>query len=178
MVRKIVLTSRQQQSEHHMQATQTGTAPKMPHYPTPPRTPNRPRAMMHALPPPPPLYLPNTPRAASLAQGTGSDLMVTWAAPAVDSTHSAATGYNLRSSPSGAGTWTTVTGVASPYVLSGLAAGAPIDVEIQGSNAAGASAWSAISTLTTATTGPYPPNAPAIASVAPPPDVTAAAQTY
>ena len=91
------------------------------------------------------------PSAASLAQGTGSDLTVTWTAPAVDSTHNAATGYNLRSSPSGAGTWTTVSGVTSPYNLSGLAAAAAIDVQVQSSNAAGTSAWSATSTLTTAT---------------------------
>jgi titin len=112
---------------------------------------------------------PNTPSAASLAQGTGSNLTVTWTAPAVDSTHSAATGFNLRSSPSGAGTWTTVSGVTSPHSLSGLAAGAAIDVQSQSTNAAGVSAWSATSTLTTATAAP---NAPAIAGVAPLPDGT------
>jgi titin len=117
-------------------------------------------------------YIPNTPAAASLAQGTGSNLTVTWTAPAVDSTHNAATGFNLRSSPSGAGTWTTVSGVTSPYTLSGLAAGAPFDVQVQASDAAGASAWSATTTLTTATSGTYAPNAPAIASVAPPNDGT------
>jgi hypothetical protein len=116
---------------------------------------------------------PNSPGAASLAQGTGSNLTVTWTAPAVDSTHNAATGFNLRSSPSGAGMWTTVAGVTSPFTLSGLAAGAAIDVQVQASNAGGASAWSATSTLTTASSsGPYAPNAPAIAGVAPPPDGT------
>jgi len=114
---------------------------------------------------------PNAP-SASLAQGTGSDLTVTWLAPATDSTHGAATGFNLRSSPSGAGTWTVVSGVTSPYDLSGLAGGAAIDVQLQASNAAGTSAWSATSTLTTATVGTYAPNAPAIAGVAPPPDGT------
>ena len=117
-------------------------------------------------------YVPNTPAAPSLAQGTGSNLTVTWTAPAVDSTHGAATAYNLRSSPSGAGTWTTVAGVTSPYTLAGLTAGAPYDVEVQGSNTAGSSVWSAVSTLTTATTGTYAPNAPAITSVAPPPNGT------
>lgn len=115
---------------------------------------------------------PNAPSAPSLAQGNGSALTVTWTAPATDSTHSAATGYNLRSSPSGIGSWTTVTGAASPYNLSGLIAGAAFDVQIQGTNAAGASAWSATSTLTTSTSGVYAPNAPAIASVAPPADGT------
>ncbi|HEY4171972.1 MAG TPA: fibronectin type III domain-containing protein, partial [Rhodopila sp.] len=115
---------------------------------------------------------PNTPSAATLAQGAGSNLTVTWTASAVDSTHTAATGYNLQSSPSGAGTWTIVSGVTSPYTLSGLAAGAAIDVQIQSTNAAGTSAWSATSTLTTSAGGPYAPNAPAIASVVPPPDGT------
>ncbi len=118
---------------------------------------------------------PNPPAAVALAQGSGSDLMVTWTAPTVDATHSAATGYNLRSSPSGAGTWTTVSGVTSPYDLSGLATGAAIDVQVESVNTAGASAWSATTTLTTA--GPTAPNAPAIASVAPPPDGTASKLT-
>jgi hypothetical protein len=118
-------------------------------------------------------YLPNAPAAASLAQGTGSNLTVTWTAPATDGTHSAATSYNVRSSPSGAGTWTTVSAVASPYTLAGLTAGAAYNVEVQAANTIGTSAWSAISTLTTASAGPYAPNAPAIASVAPTPDGTA-----
>ena len=69
-------------------------------------------------------YAPNAPAITSVApppDGTTSKLTVTWTAPAVDSTHGAATGYNLRSSPSGAGTWTTVSGVTSPYTLTGLA---------------------------------------------------------
>jgi hypothetical protein len=114
----------------------------------------------------------NAPGTVSLTQGAGSDLTVIWIAPAIDSTHSAATGSNLRSSPSGAGTWTTVSGVTSPYDLSGLAAGAAIDVQIQSTNAAGTSAWSATSTLTTASAGTYAPHAPVITSVAPPPDGT------
>jgi hypothetical protein len=117
-------------------------------------------------------YPPNAPGGATLTQGSGSDLMVTWAAPATDSTHNAATGFNLRSSPSGAGTWTVASGVTSPYDLSGLAAGAAVDVQLQASNAVGTSAWSVTSTLTTAATGPYAPNAPAITSVAPPADGT------
>lgn len=121
---------------------------------TPPATPNP----------------PNAPSAPLLAQGTGSDLIVSWTAPPVDSTHSAANSFALRSSPSAAGTWTTVSSVVSPYDLSGLTAGAAFDVQVQAANVAGASAWSATSTLTTATAGPYPPNAPAIVGVAPPSD--------
>jgi hypothetical protein len=119
------------------------------------------------------LSVPNVPSGVSLAQGTGSDLTVTWASPVVDATHGAATGFDLQSSPSGAGTWTIVSGVTSPYDLSGLAAGAAIDVQLQSSNTAGTSAWSATTTLTTAAAaGPGAPNAPAIASVAPPPNGT------
>jgi Fibronectin type III domain len=113
---------------------------------------------------------PNAPGAPALARGTGTDLTVSWTAPATDSSHGAATGFNLRFSPSGAGTWTTVTGATCPHDLSGLTAGATIDVQVQGSNTIGTSAWSATSTLTTA--GPFAPNAPAIASVAPPADGT------
>ncbi len=121
---------------------------------------------MKAMPPPLPLYVPNTPSAASLAQGTGTTLIVTWRTPAVDGTHGGATGYNLQSSPSGASAWTFVSGVTSPYSLSGLAAGAAIDVQIQSSNATGTSAWSATSTLTTAIPVPNAPNAPSAASLA------------
>jgi hypothetical protein len=119
-----------------------------------------------------PHYIPNTPGAASLAQGTGSDLIVTWAAPAVDGTHNAATAFALRSSPAGAATWTTVASATSPYDLSGLTAGAAIDVQLQSANVTGVSAWSATATLTTASAGPYAPNVPAIVSVTPPPDGT------
>ena len=59
------------------------------------------RALVVPNAPPPTLQTPNMPSAAVLAQGTGSNLTATWAAPAVDSTHDAAAGYNLRSSPSG-----------------------------------------------------------------------------
>jgi hypothetical protein len=131
-------------------------------------------AMPTATPPPTPApttLLPNTPQAASLAQGTGSDLTVTWTAPAVDSTHSSSTAFDLQFSPSGAKTWTIVSNVTSPYDLSGLAAGAAIDVQIQSANSAGTSAWSATSTLTTAS-GSSALNTPSITSVAPPPDGT------
>jgi hypothetical protein len=114
----------------------------------------------------PTLYVPNTPGALTLADGTGSDLMVSWATPAVDNMHGAASGYNLRFSPSGAGTWTTVSGVVTPYDLSGLTAGSPYDVQIQATNTTGPSAWSATSTMTTATLGPYVPNAPGAATLA------------
>ncbi|HTW71386.1 MAG TPA: fibronectin type III domain-containing protein, partial [Acetobacteraceae bacterium] len=96
---------------------------------------------------------PNAPAITSVApppNGTASELTVIWTAPAVDSTHGAATGYNLRYSPSGAGTWTTVSGITSPYVLGGLAGATAIDVEVQGTDAAASpGAWSATVTGTT-----------------------------
>jgi hypothetical protein len=116
---------------------------------------------------------PNTPSAASLAQGTGSNLTVSWTIPATDGTHGAATGFNLRSSPSGAATWTVVSSVTSPYTLSGLPGSAATDVQIASVNATGTSGWSASSTLTTGIAGTYAPNTPVIASVAPPADGTA-----
>ena len=119
------------------------------------------------------LFLPYPPSDVSLSEGSGSALVVTWTAPSVDGTHGAATTFNVRSSPAGAGSWTTTTAVTSPYMLSGLAAGAAFDVEVQGTNGAGAGAWSPVSTLTAAPVGPYAPNAPSIASVAPPTDGTA-----
>jgi hypothetical protein len=117
------------------------------------------------------IALPNTPPAPSLAQGLGSDLTVSWAAPSVDSAHSAATAFNLQFSPSQANLWTTIPNASNPYDLSGLAAGEAIDVQVQAANAAGTSAWSATSTLITSS-GPFSPNAPSISSVAPTPDGT------
>ena len=86
----------------------------------------------------------------ALAAGSGSDLDASWAAPAVDSTHGAATSFNLQSSPSGVYAWTMVANVTSPHVLSGLPAGTAIDVQVQSANASGTSPWSATTTLTTA----------------------------
>src|SRR5580658_7524377 len=51
----------------------------------------------------PPLAAPNPANAPTLTSGNGSDLIVNWLPPATDSTHGAATGFNLRSSPSGTG---------------------------------------------------------------------------
>ena len=118
------------------------------------------------------LYAPNMPGAPTLAQGAGTDLTVTWATPAVDNTHNAATAFAVRSSPAGAAVWTTVPGVTSPFDLSGLPSASAIDVQVQSSNVTGASSWSASSTLTTATVGPFAPNVPTVNSVAPPPDGT------
>ena len=95
----------------------------------------RPSSTTPTSPQTPTFQLANAPGAPSLAQGTGSNLTVTWIAPATDGTHGAATSYNLQYSPSGAGTWTNVAGVISPYVMTGLTAGASYDVEVQSVNA-------------------------------------------
>ena len=97
-------------------------------------------------------YSPNAPVIASVApppDGTTTKLTANWSAPAADSTHGVATAYSLRYSPTGAGTWTTVTAVTSPYTLTGLTGAGAIDVEVQGSNAAPSpGAWSTITTGT------------------------------
>jgi len=97
---------------------------------------------------------PNAPMVSSVApvnDGTTSELAVTWTAPATDSTHDAATGYNLQYSIHGAGSWTLVTGVASPYTITGLSAGTSYDVEVEGTNASTTSpgAWSSATTNST-----------------------------
>lgn len=118
--------------------------------------------------------VPNTP-SLTLGAGTlgaGSNLLVCWTGPVIDRVHGAAAGFNLRWSPSGSAGWTTVPGVVSPYILSGLPAGAAMDVQLQSVNPDGASEWSEVCTLATAAAGPYAPNAPATASVAPPADGT------
>jgi hypothetical protein len=156
-----------------MEDATIGFLSQMPIYRPTPVVPNRQGATMQAYKPsssgtPTPQPTPTpaaqiaySPSAPSLAQGSGSNLTVTWTAPPTDSSHGAATGFNLQFSASGANTWAVVTGVNSPYTLSGLADGAAYDVQVQSTNAAGTSAWSATSTLTTSATGPYTPNAPA-----------------
>lgn len=96
---------------------------------------------------------PNAPsivNVAPVADGTVTKLAVTWSAPAADSTHGAATGYNLRYGPSGSGSWTTLAGVSSPATIAGLIGGTAYDVQVQASNAAlNPSAWSASTTAST-----------------------------
>ena len=106
---------------------------------------------------------PNAPTIASVAappDGSAGKLVVTWPAPASDASHNAATGFDLRYGPAGAGTWTTVTGVTSPWTIAGVGGAASTDVEVRATNAAASpSAWSAIVTgLTwgaTVTAGPW-----------------------
>lgn len=97
---------------------------------------------------------PNAPAISSIApvnDGTTSKLTVSWTAAAIDSMHDAATGYNLQYSVHGAGSWTLLRGVASPYTITGLSAGTAYDVEVQGTNASTTSpgAWSSATTAST-----------------------------
>jgi hypothetical protein len=97
---------------------------------------------------------PNAPAIGNIApanDGTTSKLTVTWAAPATDATHDAATGYNLQYSVHSAGSWTLVSGVTSPHTITGLSAGTSYDVEVQGTNSSTTSpgAWSSATTAST-----------------------------
>ena len=134
----------------------------MPIYRPTPRPANRGVATMlphkQSSPPTPTIQIAYPPSSVSLAQAAGGGVIVTWTAPAIDSTHDAATGFNLQFSPSGAAAWTLVSGVTSPYIVSGLAAGEAVDVQLQSSNVAGTSGWSATSTLAIVTAVPNTPS--------------------
>lgn len=106
---------------------------------------------------------PNAPQSVSLTQGPGSNLTVTWAAPALDNEHSAATRFNVRFSPAGAGAWTLRASAVSPLVLGDLPAGAAVDVQVQSENAVGTSPWSGVCTLATAVATPNTPAPPSLA---------------
>ena len=97
---------------------------------------------------------PNVPTglvAAPVDDGTVSKLAVTWTASATDGTHDAATGYDVRHSPAGAGTWTTLVGVGSGAVITGLSAGTSYDVQVRATNGSttSPSAWSSSATVST-----------------------------
>ena len=92
-------------------------------------------------------YAPAITSVAPPPDGTNSVLSVAWTAPTTDSSHPAAVSYNVRYSPSGAGTWTTISGVSSPCRMSGLSGAVAIDVQVQGANVSGnAGAWSGTTT--------------------------------
>lgn len=116
--------------------------------------------------------VPYAPSSVIVAPSGSSSLIASWAAPTADSTHAAATSFNVRISPSGAGNWTTMAGANSPFIVTGLVAATAYDVQVQSVNAAGQSPWSPTTTQSTAVAGPFAPNAPAIASVVPPADGT------
>ena len=117
-------------------------------------------------------FIPNTPDAPVLLQGSAGEVNVSWTIPPIDASHGLATGFSLRYSPAGTATWTIVPNVASPWTLTGLPPGTAFDVEVFASNPNGGSGWSAPASLATAPAGPFAPNAPEIARVSPPGDGT------
>ena len=95
--------------------------------------------------------VPAAPAAPTLTPGSAL-LGVAFVAPGNDG-GSAITSYDYRRSPAGAGTWTTVTGVTSPFNITGLTNGTSYDVQVRAVNAVGNGAWSASSTATPAAAG-------------------------
>ena len=98
---------------------------------------------------------PNVPTSVAVApvnDGTTSKLTVSWAAPAPDSAHGAATGYSVQYKVTGAGSWTAgPSGSGMSANLTGLTAGASYDVQVQATNASAGSpgAWSGSVTKST-----------------------------
>ena len=92
---------------------------------------------------------PGVPAISSVVAVAGNTgLTATWTAP---SGGGVATGYNLRYSVHAANSWTTVSGVTSPYSITGLTAGTSYDVQVQATNASPSSpgSWSASTTAST-----------------------------
>jgi hypothetical protein len=77
------------------------------------------------------------PTAISVAPINTNDATLTWTAP------SGATSYNLQYQAQGTNTWTTITGVSSPYLLSGLIGATNYTVRFQSVCASGTSEYSA-----------------------------------
>jgi hypothetical protein len=110
----------------------------------------------------PTVMSPNVPSTPVLAQGAGSNLIVSWTPPAVDQAHGAATGFALRHGSADSETWTIVQEVWNPYQLSDLPSAATIDVQLRATNAGGVSTWSGTASLTTGVTSTVPrPSLPA-----------------
>jgi len=92
---------------------------------------------------------PSVPVISSVVAVVGNTgLTATWTAPSSGGT---ATGYNLRYSVHAANSWTTASGVTSPYSITGLTAGTSYDVQVQATNASPSSpgSWSASTTTST-----------------------------
>ena len=95
---------------------------------------------------------PSAPTVVPVNDGTTTKLAVTWTAPATDSTHAAATGYNVQYQAVGAGSWTAgPSGSGTSGTLTGLTAGTSYNVQVQATNASAESpsAWSASTTKST-----------------------------
>lgn len=95
--------------------------------------------------------VPDAPAAPTLTAGA-TQLGVAFTAPGYDG-GSVITSYDYRRSVAGAGVWTTVTGVTSPFTITGLSNGTSYDVQVRAVNAVGNGAWSASSTAAPAAAG-------------------------
>lgn len=95
--------------------------------------------------------VPDAPAAPTLTVGS-TQLGVAFTAPGSDG-GSVITSYDYRHSPAGAGTWTTVIGVTSPFTITGLSNGTSYDVQVRAVNGVGNGAWSASSTAAPAAAG-------------------------
>lgn len=78
---------------------------------------------------------------------------------------SAITSRDLRYSGDGGVTWTTLTGVSSPRVLTGLSSGVGYLVQTRAVNAVGAGAWSLSASATTGATAPAQMGAPGLSGI-------------
>lgn len=85
------------------------------------------------------------------AQVENAAVTASWSAPATDSTHTAATAYQVQYRRTGTTPWINapVTG-ALTLTITGLVQGTSYDVQVAAMNAAGISAYTALSTVTTA----------------------------
>jgi hypothetical protein len=96
-------------------------------------------------------YAPNVPTGVTVGAVTSSSAAISWAAPAADGTHGAATSYTVQWRQTGTSAWTQQSGVsATGYSITGLIAGTEHDIQVQAVNGAGASAFTATVTATTA----------------------------
>lgn len=100
-------------------------------------------------------YLPNSITSLSAGTPTGSTIPLSWTAPVVDSSHSAATGYTVEYKLTSSSTWTifgTVTGVSATLI--GLIPSSAYDYRVTATNARGSA--SAVQGGPTSTSGIAP----------------------
>lgn len=87
--------------------------------------------------------------AAPVVTASTAQLSATWSSPPSDG-GSPVTSYDLRHSVQSANSWTTVTGVTAPRVITSLANGTTYEVQVRAVNAVGNGAWSPSGTGTPA----------------------------
>jgi hypothetical protein len=94
---------------------------------------------------------PGLPTGLGVGTATATTMPLSWAAPA---SGGAVASYSVRSSPHGAGTWTTVTGISgTSATITGLTVSTSYDFEVDAVNAGGDSGWTAAITASTTSGG-------------------------